>query len=95
MRGYNKYYIMKFEDKLKELQMYIGKEDAESRNMFNAILAEIQSMELTDDDRKELSFFIQEGISQVEASIDKIEQEIKIRDQIKDSLEILPLSYIA
>ncbi|WP_300791945.1 DUF5053 domain-containing protein [uncultured Bacteroides sp.] len=86
---------MKFEDKLKELQMYIGKEDAESRNMFNAILAEIQSMELTDDDRKELSFFIQEGISQVEASIDKIEQEIKIRDQIKDSLEILPLSYIA
>ena len=83
------------EEKLKELQKYIGKDDTESRNMFYAIFAEIQSMELTDDDRKKLSFFIQEGISQVEASMDKIEQEIKIRDQIKDSLEILPLSYIA
>lgn len=84
-----------FEDKLKELQKYIGKEDAESRNMFNAILAEIQSMELTDDDRKKLSSFIRQGLSQVKSSIDNIEQEIKIRDQIKDSLDILPLSYIA
>lgn len=96
MRGYLKYNLMKhIEEKLKELQKYIGKDDTESRNMFYAIFAEIQSMELTDDDRKKLSFFIQEGISQVEASMDKIEQEIKIRDQIKDSLEILPLSYIA
>ncbi len=96
MRGYLKYNLMKhIEDKLKELQKYIGKDDTESRNMFNAIFAEIQTMELTDDDRKKLSSFIQEGISQVEASMDKIEQEIKIRDQIKDSLEILPLSYIA
>ena len=40
-------------------------------------------------------FRSEEGLGEIEKSITHIEHELKIRDQLKEVADILPLSYIA
>lgn len=84
-----------FNKKLNELKLVIGKEDSESMSKFDAIIAELQNTELNETERKELEELLRKGLAEISTSMDAIEKEIRIRDQIKDSLDILPLSYIA
>ena len=84
-----------FNEKLNELKLVIGKEDSESRSKFDAIIAELQDTEMNETERKELEELLRQGLAGISASMDTIEKEIRIRDQIRDSLDILPLSYIA
>lgn len=84
-----------FNKKLNELKLAIGKEDSESRNKFDVIIAELQNTELNETERKELEELLRQGLAEISTSMDAIEKEIRIRDQIRDSLDILPLSYIA
>lgn len=81
--------------KLEELKKYIGKIDDDSRTQFDIIMKEIEAMQLTEKERATVGEFLLHGINDIKGSIDKIENELKIRDQLKEVAGILPLSYIA
>lgn len=81
--------------KLAELKKYIGKTDGKSREKFNSIMSDIELMQLTDKERTFLGEFLTQGISEVKDYVGLIEKELKIREQLKEFSEILPLSYIA
>lgn len=81
--------------KLEKLKQCIGKSDEGSRKNFNYIMSEIEAMQLTEKERATVSDFLLHGLKDIEHSIDGIEKELKIRDQLKEVADILPLSYIA
>lgn len=83
------------ESALNELKQYVGKTDEESRVKFNDILSTLESMNLTDGEQVVLNEFMCTGLSEINAGIDRIENEFRIREQLKEATEILPLSYIA
>ena len=81
--------------KLEELKKYIGKTDDDSRTQFDVIMKEIEAMHLDEKERATIGEFLLHGLKDIEHSIDGIEKELKIRDQLKEVTDILPLSYIA
>lgn len=81
--------------KLEKLKQCIGLSDEGSRKNFNYIMSEIEAMQLTEKERATVSDFLLHGLKDIEHSIDGIEKELKIRDQLKEVADILPLSYIA
>lgn len=81
--------------KLAELKKYIGKTDEESKAKFEALSSEIKAMELTDEEKSIFGNFMMQGLEDISNCMDIIEHELNIRERLKESLEVLPLSYIA
>lgn len=81
--------------KLEELKKYVGKTDEESRIKFDNILSEVEAMQLTDEEQTLIKEFLTDGLKEVKSSINQIDNELRIREQLKDIAEIVPLSYIA
>ena len=81
--------------KLEELKKYIGKTDNDSRIQFDAIMKEIETMQLSEREHTKVGEFLSSGLNEIKGCIDNIEIELKIRDQLKEVTDILPLSYIA
>lgn len=81
--------------KLDELKKYIGETNDNSRMKFDTVMKEIEAMQLTEGDRALLEDFLKHGLTDIKENIDKIDNELRIRDQLKEITDILPLSYIA
>lgn len=75
--------------KINELQSCIGKTDESSRKRFDALLTELQSHADDADVQAALSALMTDGLAETKQDIDKL------RTQIENEYEILPLSYIA
>ena len=96
MGGVLKLYDMdNLQEKLAELKTYIGKTDEESKARFDSLYAEIKAMKLTDEEKTIFSNFMMQGLEDISNSMDVIERELRIREQLKEAVEILPLAYIA
>ena len=96
MGGVLKLYDMdNLQEKLAELKTYIGKTDEESKARFDSLSAEIKAMKLTDEEKTIFSNFMMQGLEDISNSMDVIERELRIREQLKEAVEILPLAYIA
>ena len=72
------------QDILAEMKPLMGSLDAEERKKLNAL-----------EDKAAAKVWYEEGLGEIEKSITHIEHELKIRDQLKEVADILPLSYIA
>ena len=90
MGGVLKLYDMdNLQEKLAELKTYIGKTDEESKARFDSLSAEIKAMKLTDEEKTIFRNFMMQGLEDISNSMDVIERELRIREQL------LPLAYIA
>lgn len=75
--------------KINELKSCIGKTDEASRTRFDALLSELQSHSDEADVQAALSALMTDGLAEAKQDFDKL------RTQIENEYEILPLSYIA
>lgn len=83
------------QDILAEMKPLMGSLDTEKRKRLNALEEELKKLQLTDEDKATTKVWYEEGLEEIEKNIDHIEHELKIRDQLKEVADILPLSYIA
>ena len=73
----------------------MGSSDAEERKKLNVLEEELKKIQLTAEDKTAAKVWYEEGLGEIEENIGHIEHELKIRDQLKEVADILPLSYIA
>lgn len=83
------------QDILAEMKPLMGSLDAEERKRLNALEEELKKLQLTAGDKATAKVWYEEGLGEIEKNIGHIEHELKIRDQLKEVADILPLSYIA
>lgn len=83
------------QDILAEMKPLMGSLDAEERKRLSALEEELKNIQLTPKDTATAKGWYEEGVGEIEKSVTHIEQELRIRDQLKEVAEILPLSYIA
>lgn len=83
------------QDILAEMQPLMGSSDAEERKKLNVLEEELKNIQLTAEDKAAAKVWYEEGLGEIEENIGHIEHELKIRDQLKEVADILPLSYIA
>lgn len=94
--GIPKHYPMRsVQDILAEMQPLMGSSDAEERKKLNVLEEELKNIQLTAEDKAAAKVWYEEGLGEIEENIGHIEHELKIRDQLKEVADILPLSYIA
>lgn len=83
------------QDILAEMRPLMGSLDVEERKKLNALEEELKALQMTAEDKSVAKVWYEEGLGEIEKSIAHIENELKIRDQLKEVADILPLSYIA
>lgn len=83
------------QDILAEMKPLMGSSDAEERKKLNVLEEELKKIQLTAEDKTAAKVWYEEGLGEIEENIGHIEHELKIRDQLKEVADILPLSYIA
>lgn len=83
------------QDILAEMKPLMGSSDAEERKKLNVLEEELKKNQLTAEDKTAAKVWYEEGLGEIEENIGHIEHELKIRDQLKEVADILPLSYIA
>lgn len=83
------------QDVLAEMKPLMGSLDAEERKKLNALEEELKGLQMTAEDKAIAKVWYEEGLGEIKEDIDHIEHELKIRDQLKEVADILPLSYIA
>ena len=83
------------QDILAEMKPLMGSSDAEERKKLNVLEEELKANQLTAEDKAAAKLWYEEGLGEIEENIGHIEHELKIRDQLKEVADILPLSYIA
>ena len=83
------------QDILAEMKPLMGSLDAGERKKLNALEEELKTLQMTTEDKAAAKVWYEEGLGEIEKSITHREHELKIRDQLKEVADILPLSYIA
>lgn len=83
------------QDILAEMKPLMGSLDAEERKKLNALEEELKKLQMTTEDKAAAKVWYEEGLGEIKENINHIEHELKIRDQLKEVADILPLSYIA
>lgn len=83
------------QDILAEMKPLMGSLDTEERKRLSLLEEELKSLQMTTKDKTTAKVWYKEGLKDIEASIGHIEHELKIKDQLKEVADILPLSYIA
>ena len=87
--------MRRVQDILTEMKPLMGSLDAEERKKLDALEEELKSLQMTAEDKSVAKEWYEEGLGEIKESIERIEHELKIRDQLKEVADILPLSYIA
>lgn len=87
--------MRRIEDILAEMKPLMGSLDAEERKKLNALEEELKALQMTAEDKAAAKVWYEEGLGETKEDIGHIEHELKIRDQLKEVADILPLSYIA
>ncbi|WP_288529382.1 DUF5053 domain-containing protein [uncultured Bacteroides sp.] len=87
--------MRRVQDILAEMKPLMGSLDAEERKKLDALEEELKSLQMTAEDKSAAKEWYEEGLEEIKESIGHIEHELKIRDQLKEVADILPLSYIA
>lgn len=80
---------------LEEMKPLMGSLDAEERKRLTALEDELKSIQITAEDKVVAKVWYEDGLEEIKKNIGSIEHELKIRDQLKEISDILPLSYIA
>ena len=73
----------------------MGSLDAEARKKLDALEEELKALQMTTEDKAIAKVWYEEGLGEIKENINHIEHELKIREQLKEVTDILPLSYIA
>lgn len=87
--------MRRVQDILAEMKPLMGSFNAEERKKLDALEEELKSLQMTAEDKSTAKEWYEEGLGEIKESIGHIEHELKIRDQLKEVADILPLSYIA
>ena len=82
---------MKLENELKKLKKHIGKPGKE----FDRQLQKIKQTFTTKKDIEQIDKFIREGLSELTVDLKQFNNELSIREQLKDVSRIVSMSYIA
>lgn len=80
---------------LAEMKPLMGSLDAEARKKLDALEEELKALQMTTEDKAIAKVWYEEGLGEIKENINHIEHELKIREQLKEVTDILPLSYIA
>lgn len=80
---------------LEEMKPLMGSLDTEERKRLTALEDELKSIQITAEDKVVAKVWYEDGLEEIKKNIGSIEHELKIRDQLKEISDILPLSYIA
>lgn len=80
---------------LEEMKPLMGSLDAEERKRLNTLEDELKTIQMTTGYEAVAKIWYEDGLEEIKKDIGLIEQELKIRDQLKEISDILPLSYIA
>ncbi|MEL5894881.1 DUF5053 domain-containing protein [Bacteroides sp. GD17] len=80
---------------LSEMKPLMGSMNAEERKRLNALEEELKIFQMTAEDKAVAQTWYEEGVNEIKESLGRIEYELKIKDQLKEVTDILPLSYIA
>ena len=83
------------QDILAEMKPLMGSLDAEARKKLDALEEELKALQITTEDKAIAKVWYEEGLGEIKENINHIEHELKIREQLKEVTDILPLSYIA
>nr|DAN25533.1 MAG TPA: protein of unknown function (DUF5053) [Bacteriophage sp.] len=83
------------QDILAEMKPLMGSLDAEARKKLDALEEELKALQMTTEDKAIAKVWYEEGLGEIKENINHIEHELKIREQLKEVTDILPLSYIA
>ena len=83
------------QDILAEMKPLMGSLDAIERKKLDALEEELKALQMTAEDKAVAKAWYEEGLGEIKENINHIEHELKIRDQLKEVTDILPLSYIA
>lgn len=87
--------MRRVQDILAEMKPLMGSLDVEERKKLDALEEELKSLQMTAEDKSVAKEWYEEGLGEIKESIRHIEHELKIRDQLKEVADIIPLSYIA
>lgn len=87
--------MRRVQDFLAEMKPLMGSLDTEERKRLNTLEEELKTLQMTAEDKTAAKEWYEEGLGEIKESIGHIEHELKIRDQLKEIADILPLSYIA
>lgn len=83
------------QDILAEMKPLMGSLDAEARKKLDALEEVLKALQMTTEDKAIAKVWYEEGLGEIKENINHIEHELKIREQLKEVTDILPLSYIA
>lgn len=83
------------QDILAEMRPLMGSLDVEERKKLNALEEELKALQMTAEDKAIAKAWYEEGLEEIKKSIGHVEHELKIRNQLKEVADLLPLSYIA
>ena len=83
------------QDILAEMKPLMGSLDAKERKKLDALEEELKALQMTAEDKAVAKAWYEEGLGEIKENINHIEHELKIRDQLEEVTDILPLSYIA
>lgn len=83
------------EDILNEMKPLMGTDNMSEREQLTRLEEELAARTLTDEERSSVQAWYAEGMAGIKNDINKMRERMKIRDQLKESIDILPLSYIA
>lgn len=82
---------MKLENELKKLKKHIGNPGKQ----FDVQLQKIKENFTTKKDIEQIDKFIREGLSGLTADLKQFNNELSVREQLKDVSEIVSMAYIA
>ncbi|MBX2925675.1 MAG: DUF5053 domain-containing protein [Chitinophagaceae bacterium] len=82
---------MKLENELRKLKKYIGKPGTE----FDKQLQKVKENFTSKKDIEQIDKFIKEGLSGLTADLKQFNNELSVREQLKDVSQIVSMSYIA
>lgn len=80
---------------LNEMKPLMGTDNAAERERLTRLEEELTARTLTDEERATVQAWYAEGIAEIKDGINEMKEQLKIRDQLKESIDIIPLSYIA
>ncbi|WP_163214540.1 DUF5053 domain-containing protein [Bacteroides sp. 519] len=87
--------MKEIDNDLQELKKYIGLTDDINRANFNKQLDLIASKYTSSEDKQVISEFINKGLSEAKADIEKLKKQAEIIKELKTISEIVSFSYIA
>lgn len=80
---------------LNEMKPLMGTDNPAEREQLNRLGEELAARTLTDEERATVQAWYDKGIEGIENDVNEMREQLKIRDQLKESIDIIPLSYIA